>query len=452
MRTMDSTGLWHLPDSPNEEVAGTLRYSSRTGITLSLIGAFRGASHGLEGISYPVIHGVITDSPYVGKRLVTLLRCFRRRGKIEIPGFESEEIRANRAYIGTDHLAGEDLVRFVSVRASYTHLSDWSGLTGFRNFATNREEGNLIARYAPPPAVQLHADDEHRLTLDLDWTASTAYRRFEITERAQLKLTDVAGVKPEDALGDIVFPFGDLLTLAVNRPSPVEDIEFQMERTASDRRGESFNVLFQPVYQAADEAATSSPDMLFTWTSVGTRYPDLVQRWFSVRRQFAVALDLYFGLVYAPPAYLEIKFRLLVSALGLLIADRTPDHTIREALERLRHSLQSPGTLSWIDMLPSIDELALPDRVRALLASHGDLARVVGPDVGVFLKNLVLVNRRLFTRERPGEPPPPLHLMVERLAEVVRISILEHLGFAAEDIVAAMTGTRMYQYLANQNW
>ena len=98
MHSIDSAGLWYLPNAPNEQVAGTLRYSARTGITLSLIGAFRRASHGLERIEYPVIHGVIRNSPYGGKLLVTLLRCFRKRGSIAIPGFESEDIRANRAY------------------------------------------------------------------------------------------------------------------------------------------------------------------------------------------------------------------------------------------------------------------------------------------------------------------------------------------------------------------
>ena len=442
--------MWYLPDSPNEHVAGTLRYSPRTGITLSLIGAFRRASHGLESMPYPVIHGVITNSPYRAKSLVTLLRCFRRRSSIAIPGFESEEIWANRAYVGTDHLLGEELARFVSVRATYAHLSEWSGLTGPRNFPTEREGRELIARHTPPPAVQLHGDDGRLLSLEVDWTASTHGRRFEITEHAQLKLSDAAGFTPEGVLREIVFPFGDFLTFAVNAPSPVEDVEFEMERTAGDRPGRSFNLLFKPVYQPADEPETSSPDMLFTWGDIGPRYPDLVERWFRLRRQFATASDVYFGLVYGPPAYLETKFRLLLTALSLLIAGRTPDDAIREAIDALRRGINDPGTARWTDMLPSIDELALPDRLRDLLGSYRQLTGVVGRDVEVFLTNLTAMNRRLFAHESPGEMRPSLFLMVERLTQIARIAILEQLGLSPAEIIALVTQTRQYHYLASQ--
>lgn len=450
VHVIDSTGLWYLPELPNEQVAGTLRYSPQNGITLSLIGVFRPASHGLESMPYPVIHGVITDSPYRGKSLVTLLRCFRRRSSIAIPGFESEEIRANRAYVGTDHLVGEEIARFVSVRATYTHLSEWSGLTGPRNFATQREGHELIARHNPPPAVQLHVDGERRLSLVVDRTASTHGRRFEITENAQLRLSDSAGFTPEHVLREIIFPFGDLLTFAVNRPSPVEDVEFEMEQTANDRPGRSFNLLFKPVYQPADEPATSSPEMLFTWDAVGPRYPDLVERWFRLRREFRAALDVYFGLVYGPPAYLETKFRLLLTTLSLLIAGRIPDHAIREAIDALRRGANDSSATRWIDMLPSINELSLPDGLRAVLESHGELARVAGRDVSMFLTNLAVLNRRLFADEIPGETRPSLVLMVERLTQIARIAILEHLGFSPEEIMALIAQTRMYQYLATQ--
>jgi hypothetical protein len=60
------------------------------------------------------------------------------------------------------------------------------------------------------------------------------------------------------------------------------------------------------------------------------------------------------------------------------------------------------------------------------------------------------MNRRLFAGEKMGEAFPSLYLMVERLAEVARVAILEHLGFAAEDIATMIMDTRRYQYLASQ--
>src|SRR5688572_2934858 len=98
MRAIDSPGMWHLPDNKDGNVAGTLRYSPQSGLLLTLTGSFGDDLSSKESDTYPIIHGVISDSPYDG-RFVTLVDCFRKRVTLAVPGFASEEIRANRAYV-----------------------------------------------------------------------------------------------------------------------------------------------------------------------------------------------------------------------------------------------------------------------------------------------------------------------------------------------------------------
>jgi hypothetical protein len=449
VHSIDSTGLWYLPDSPNEQVAGTLRFSPQGGITLSLTGTLRTSAVIREAVEYPIIHGVIADSPYPGK-MVTLVGSFQRRGRFTIPGFESEEIRANRAYIGSDYVAGEEQARFASIRASYVNLAEWSSLTGFRNFEPERDDRILTARYEPPLPIELWNDGQRHLQIEVDGRATTGGRRFEISERVELTLSDAAGFMPQPVLREIVFPFGDFLTFAVDRPSPVDDVVFLGEQAG--HRRPSFNLLFEPVYRAREDQAFSRSGMLFGWDDIRHSHPDVIQRWFRLRSRFKVALDVYFGLLYGPPLYLETRFHLLLTALSRLLAGRTPDEPIRGALDTLRHATQDSIGERWLDMLPGLDHLCLPQNLSAFLDRYRELAPGLGGDADSFVTSVADMQRRLFDDEDTNETRSPVRLLriVERLTLVAKIAILEHLGFSHEEIVSFVSQHPTYPYLTRQ--
>ena len=451
MHSIDTTGFWHVPDAPDAPVAGTLRYTPQHGITLSLIGTLSGASHGVEHITYPIIHGIIADSPYPEKKLVTLVNCFRRRGTIAIPGFQSEEIRANRAYISTEHLVDEDFARFVSVRANYAHLAEWSDLTGFRNFTRDRPAREVvIVRYEAPPPVELSID-RRNVHLEVDWFESQRHRRFEITEQVQLTFSDAAGFTPQQILRELIFPFADFLTFAVDQPSPVDDVMFVSESRGGGASRTFANLLFQPVYLPGDERLPSRWDMLFARDEVASTHPSVLNDWLRLRSRFEAPFDVYFGLLYGPPVYLETKFRLLVTALGLFLAGRVSDQSIRDTIDTLRSATSNSADGSWIDMLPSVEELCLPKSLHTLIEGYGELATPLGQDADRFVAGVIEMKRHLFERRiTTGTRNSQLLLMVERLILLTKIVILEHLSFSHAEILASVSKSKTYQYLMQQ--
>ena len=105
MTPFEAAGFWHLPSSPLHKVAGILRYSAEDGLRLSLTGTFgEGMSSERKVHNYPVIHGIVNDSPC--GRAFTLVGCFRSMLSVRMPGFATEEIRANQAY-GGEHFLSE---------------------------------------------------------------------------------------------------------------------------------------------------------------------------------------------------------------------------------------------------------------------------------------------------------------------------------------------------------
>jgi len=450
MQPIDVDGSWHLPGERDRPVAGRLHYSPRHGLILSLIGSLgEGGFPRPDVPEYPIIHGVITESPYFGK-LVTLVDCFRRTARLRIPRFISEEIWANRAYVGTRHLDGEGTSRFISLRASYANLAEWTGLTGFKGFVSefDRSTGIISARYERPSPVELRIGKADNPRLEVRPTTSTGHHRFEISEEVQLIFSDVAGFAAPDVQRDLISPFEDFLTFAVDRPSPLEDVTFVTEPPADTRPGDFVNLLFQPVYVPPDEPTIHS-HMLFTWTEIESIHRDVFREWLRFRSQFRAPCDVYFGLMYGPPDFLETKFLLLVTALSLFLAGRVPDQSVRDAVETLRRATPGSDSAGWIEMLPAPEELCLPQALRALIDDYRDLVTpALGNNPDTFVLDLMDSRRHLFTRQA-SESRSGVRLLqtVEQLTLLTKIQILEHLGFSRAVITDFISRNRTYRYL-----
>lgn len=457
MRPIDSPGLWHLPDNERGNVAGTLRYSHQAGILLSLTGTLRDGLSSPVPDTYPIIHGVISQSPYDGK-LVTLVDCFRKRAAWVIPGFASEEIRANRAYVGTRYLSSEEDARFVSFRATYSHLPEWSGLTGFRQRVRQDNAPGVIAvPYDRPAPLELCATDTRSVRVEVSVATDQGLRRVTIRERVELRGSDAAGFAPLVLLRTLVSPFQDLLTFAVDTPSTLNDITFTTEPTGGRPVGDSVNLVFQPVYHRPDDHATLVPsDMLFRWADIEASHPDVLPAWLRFRNDFKAPCDIHFGLAYGPPAYIETKFLLLVTSLSLFLAGSVPDQEIRDAIESLRRAAPSPHKKLWIDMIPSAEELSLPQTVSALIEEYRELLLpAVQNNSNDFLVELVDVKAQLFRLQEASRTSRDMQIrllqMIERLNLLTKVQILRSLGFSRTEIVALVSDNRRYRNLARRD-
>ena len=118
-------GLWWLPDDPDKQVPGILRYDGEGSLSLSLIGAFedRIISNPAPGVTvyhegtrtWDVIHGVAEQCE------VTLLGCVPTRGKrtmfARVKSPETQTVTATIAIIGA-HVSGEEDAAFAAAEIS----------------------------------------------------------------------------------------------------------------------------------------------------------------------------------------------------------------------------------------------------------------------------------------------------------------------------------------------
>ena len=173
-------GLWWLPDSPDEQVPGVLRYTPEDGPSLSLIGAFEhrimstpspGVTLVHEGTrTWNVIHGAAEQ------REITLLGCVpistKRVMGARVKSPDQQAVRATTVVIGA-HVSGVEEAAFSVAEVSVEDLGLWAASSVFEGLLGAKDgklDGTGRISVNPVEAQSVVVDDTeyilaHRPTL-----------------------------------------------------------------------------------------------------------------------------------------------------------------------------------------------------------------------------------------------------------------------------------------------
>lgn len=117
------TGVWWLPQNPDELIAGTLTISGGRP-QLDLVGLWSGISLASQLPELTLIYGVGE-----GKQ-VTLLGSHVTSTTASMPGVQTLRLNADAAVLGA-HVQTASLPQFTRFRFHFDVLDEWVGLSGF---------------------------------------------------------------------------------------------------------------------------------------------------------------------------------------------------------------------------------------------------------------------------------------------------------------------------------
>lgn len=167
-------GLWWLPDDPDKQVPGILRYDGEGSPSVALIGAFedRITSNPASGVTvchegtrtWAVIHGVAEQ------REVTLLGCVPTSGKramfARVKSPDTQTVMVKKAIIGA-HVSGEEDAAFAVAEVSVEDLGLWAASSVFEGSLDTSDDkinGTGTISVKPVEAQAVTVDDtEYRL-------------------------------------------------------------------------------------------------------------------------------------------------------------------------------------------------------------------------------------------------------------------------------------------------
>jgi hypothetical protein len=227
-------GLWWLPDAPDEQVPGVLRYEPEDGLVLSLIGAFedRITSNPSPGVvmvheghrTWDVIHGAAEH------REITLLTCVPINSKrtlgARVKSPDKQTVRAMTALMGT-HVSGEDDAAFVAAEVSVEDLGLWAASSVFEGFVEapdGKPDGSGSISVKPPEATSIVVDGTefrlaHRHTLPcFDQRRGETVGRMRDTAFVRIVPADPFSLSSAQDAASLV---QDLIALATHRAAGV---------------------------------------------------------------------------------------------------------------------------------------------------------------------------------------------------------------------------------------
>ena len=455
----EASGFWHLPSDPSRKVAGTLRYSAEDGLRLSLTGSFgEGTVSERKAGKYPVIHGIVDDSPC--GRAFTLVSCFRSALSVRMPGFATEEIRANEAY-GGEHFLSEDDLSFDAVSLRPPILDDWIDTTGMRIEPPAGEESDTRFHYSRPEMASFPLDTR-TLKIGVAWSASQSRRSFSFHENVGIRIENLGHISAKKVFQKYIYPLRNFFTLASDHPCELDSIVFfnGSVETADVEGPSPIHHLAQPIYLSKEpKKDLLAHDMLFTYEDVKHYLPSIFPKWFEFSEIFKPFCVSYFGLLYAPDAFVDGRFLRLIESMVLLFRDLGDhDDSLGPALDEAVKTFQarcSGKNVRWLaDVMPTVADVSLPWKLAGALDNYRDLMTpLIGDDVEGFV-DLVLTTRR-YCQSRDSAlaehsvQGADLYWLTEKLKVLVKTLILEWLGIPRDLIVRLIRRNRVYSYLAS---
>ena len=112
-------GIWWLPDKPEEQISGTLRFVAAEGAVLELIGSFKDLQDMNKILEPEIILGISSN----GKN-ITLYKCFETKSTISFPGFQTSSFYGNVVFVGV-HFQKAEEIKFNNLSIHYLHLDEW---------------------------------------------------------------------------------------------------------------------------------------------------------------------------------------------------------------------------------------------------------------------------------------------------------------------------------------
>lgn len=449
-------GLWWLPDDPDKQVPGILRYDGEGSLSLSLIGAFedRIISNPAPGVTvyhegtrtWDVIHGVAEQCE------VTLLGCVPTRGKrtmfARVKSPDTQTVTATIAIIGA-HVSGEEDAAFAAAEISVEDLALWAASSVFGGSLGTHDgkingTGTIVVKPVEAQAVTV-GDTEYSLvhthTLPLfDRRKGETVGRMQDTVSIRVRRAEPFALR---AALDAANLIQDLIALATHRAAGVIWLQLEIAGTASvlpngqplSRR--RANVLYSPLALGEHDTKAVAPDRVF-FTCEALPFEEVVPRWCEAHLRLRAATNMILGLRYAPAHFIENNLLTTVGAAEVLHRGLHIDQKPFPAVEftEMRDAMLSQVPEEHRGRFKEAirNDPTLRDRLRALAARPDrDAIKQLVPDVDHWAKRTARARNDLAHEGRtPDHSIDELDAIVGATTAVVILNILHELELPVE--------------------
>jgi hypothetical protein len=299
------TGQWWLPETPEKQIGGTLRFTPGEGAVLDLIGSFKGAKTTVVIEPEEIILGCLSN-----KGNVTLYKCRNDRTSYSVPGFQISSFRADVVFIGAHFHKPED-IKFKSIDVHYLHLDEWTNISGFDIQGSFDEE--VVIKYKLPEPIKASINDDCEIHIRIRAEGPSHHviqKEADIKQKTYIRIK-TSEEKSFEEYKEMMYQIQNFLSLGVWAPVHPLTIEGITEANKEIK-------IFYGLLDIPKASKTLLPDnMLFTFKDISDRFDIFLRNWFEQAKpsELKPTHDLYFGTLYLPLMYREHHFLSLIQAI-----------------------------------------------------------------------------------------------------------------------------------------
>lgn len=366
-------GRFWLPNAPDHQVSGAMRFAPPLAGTLVLDGELLSTPQ-LE----PAVHGVLLE----GQR-VTALDCYPTGTDSYYgeDGRQQQQTVMAQTFVLDAHLNQD--ARFDRAGVVLSYLDDWTDMDEGWQLGECDDMSGSIA-YHGRVARTATLDHGRRITLKVGSSVEGTARHLVAKQRSSF-VVDFGVPVPLVEVADVAGSLQNLLTFAARRPSVILGLEVTSPSALDSRSGAPRSLTVRSSQVDTDPAGPpflSRWDFLFPAPASDDGFSQLMRRWLALEERLGTALDLFLSLRYAPPKHLESQVMTLCqSAEGY--HRRTWDEKVMSAEDKsnLKAALTPACPPAWEQRLRSwldhVDEPSFKERIERIVGKAGPIgARV----------------------------------------------------------------------------
>ncbi len=401
MEEREVTGHFWTPDRPPSEpyggVGGVLTFSEHDGLFIELMDQL---GPNRWGDSIELILGVTHDG-----NEVTLLDCLPIHSNVSttLGGWEISKASYSPqlCYLGA-HLPEEADRRFIDATVQIEGLELLVPASSFEtDFPADRDVPSR-ATYKRPAPLEARLDDL-AIRIDSRLRGAEAIREVLLSESVVFDLEFGRPISLTELRSRYIWPLVNLVTLLTDHPARISRIGVHSESAREPNRPEYFRpveVLYTPIGSREPRRRHHRP--LLQLTDASVEFSDVLQRWIGVSddNDLGPVTNAYFGIQYAPPGFVELRFLTMATALESYHERRYPGATqLREG--KFQNLFES--TMDWAGkggQMNSKDRSWLKNALKqanrpALFQRYNDLIAVVNTRLPTPFSEPKLVAERL---------------------------------------------------------
>jgi len=439
-------GIWWLPDKPERQISGTLRFTPAEGANLELIGSFRS----IEDINTIFAPGIILGESSNGKS-ITLNECIETNRTFSFPGSQTSSFYANKIFVGV-HFQKEEDIQFKNFSVRFSHLDEWVNISGF-SIEYKWEDVEVIIKHKLPPPFQANINDSLRVLINFEpiWpTSSFVQKEASIKQNTWIQL-ESAEDKPFEYYEKVMNHIQNFLSLGITEPVlpiAIEGITKANKEMSGDKLHYPPAQIF---WKLADTPKASKtllpPEMLFTFKDISNRFEIFLRNWFKKAELLEPIYNLYFGTLYNPRMYLEHRFLSLVQAVesyhqrvcgGEYLQEKEYRPVYEALVKAIPSEIEEDFRSSLEKRLKYGNEYSLRKRLKEIFEKYSVILSRFIEDKENFIER-VADTRNYLTHWREGlkehaAQGEELYRLTQKLNMILEICLLAELGFNSEEI------------------